>query len=136
MNMFEFHMYDNQYFDNFYCHRTKHQLDNVESVEDCVIDRLHNTLKCMINNHVNLHRIVDRAIIHVGMKDPKEQWDFYFRHCGGDAVRVGECIWGNGVEIILDYFRQKIQSAGAANITSNTEITIYTFSPPPGVTTY
>jgi len=127
-----FNLINEGHYQKFHCFKSIWQLTDInESFEGGadIIDLLINTLKIILNNHKNIHQIPDdRSIVHLGIHD--EGFDFFFHKVGKKKVTLGDCLYGNGLDIITEYFRLCLNSNQVIKLSNNTKVKVYTYTAP------
>ncbi|MCP4457603.1 MAG: hypothetical protein GY816_06195 [Cytophagales bacterium] len=124
---------EGNYFENFRTVRTIHRIDatpahavragpRVNHLEEIRV-----TLKLIISNHRNGENVSDDDILHLGIETPDDDGKFFWSRVGPVRLTVRDCLEGNGINTIIDYFAQRVQSNKNLVFGDRTIVTVYTF---------
>ena len=97
------------HFAKFQVSRTWFRITGENGQNIPLLQRLTSTIKYMLRDHLGHQWAAKETdMVHLGFAMP--DCDFWFNKVGGERVTIQECLYGDGIQKILDFFMQKIQS--------------------------
>ena len=124
---------ENSYFEKFKTVRTRHRIDampahairsgpRVNHMEEIRV-----TLDMMLRNHAATSYVNRDDVLHLGIEMPDDEGQFFWAQVGGLRLTLRDCLEGDGLNTILDYFSERVQSNKNLVFGDKTIVTVYTF---------
>jgi len=128
---YEFTTTENRFYENFRTTRTTHRINAPNFNQQMhFMECLRRTLLLMCHNHADTDGVSHNDMLHMGIDCPDDEGNFFFAQVGGNSVTIGDCLNGDGLHTILDYFEKRMQSNKNFLFGVGTIIKIYTFATP------
>ena len=89
-----------------------------------LLERLTSTIKYMLREHLGQQWAAKETdMVHLGFAMP--DCDFWFNKVGPEKVTIQQCLYGDGIQKILDFFMAKIQSNKNCVFEAGTLVKLY-----------
>ena len=97
------------HFANFQVTRTWYRITGENGQRMPLLQRLTSTLKYMLRDHLAQNwQAQETDMVHIGFA--MNDCDFWFNKVGNNHDTIQQGLYGDGIQQILDFFMQKIQS--------------------------
>ena len=109
---------------NFKVSRTWFRISGENGQYMSLLERLTSTIKYMLRDHLGQNwQAKETDMVHLGFAMP--DCDFWFNKVGGERVTIQQCLYGDGIQKILDFFMAKIQSNKNCVFEAGTLVKLY-----------
>ena len=123
--MYTYEITERKFYGRFGVSQTHHRITGNRDFNGPFYQRLAQTLRRMVSEHRHHFSTPDDNILHLGINT--EGGSFFYNRVNEQRITVGQAISGDGIDRILDYFSQHIQSNKNTFIGAGTTVKIYSF---------